>query len=223
MRDTRKAKSVNTNSKAFRPCRWECDSWINLHFNRWWWAKVSRDVIYCQLLLAAQYSDCFLTTCVEHLEHNKALSCLWRWNGCHLTVIKGDHKVRFELCYCIYPLVCACLANLPVIWAVTINRCSFCDNFFFKLVKNMTHWALLKLMTIIHFLQLLLFTINYLPHCHHLIIYHSYVSGDTVNVHKQSTNHISQRKGLDVMQSHSLHRTHFSQYQASSAGVTRRW
>ena len=35
-------------------------------------------------------------------------------------------------------------------------------------------------------------------------------------MHEQSINHISRKRTVDVMQSHSLCRTHFSQYQASS-------
>ena len=37
--------------------------------------------------------------------------------------------------------------------------------------------------------------------------------------HEQSVNHISLRKGLDVMQSHPLCKTCFSQYQTSSAAL----
>ena len=37
---------------------------------------------------------------------------------------------------------------------------------------------------------------------------------------KHTMNYISlEKKGLDVMQSHPLHRTHFNQYQASSAAL----
>ena len=41
-----------------------------------------------------------------------------------------------------------------------------------------------------------------------------------LHIHEQSMNHISLNKAsLDVMQSHPVHRTHFGQYQASSAAL----